>query len=91
LRYRYIRRGIFDAALHQRRKVAGLARKVRGLTKAKTITDAVRVALEHEVARVRQDTPPSARLGRARAMIAALGPRDPDFDMKAFTDEMWGG
>ena len=25
-----------------------------------------------------------------QARVAALGPGDPDFDMKKFTDEMWG-
>ena len=71
--------------------VADLARKVRSLTKARTITDAVRSALKHEVERATVEGPRSARLGRAKAMIAALGPSDPDFDMRRFRDEMWGG
>jgi antitoxin VapB len=70
--------------------VAALARKLQGLTKAKTVTDAVRVALEHEIAREREKLPPSARLARSIAMAAAMGPVDPDFDMKKFADEMWG-
>jgi antitoxin VapB len=69
--------------------VAALARKVQGLTKAKTVTDAVRVALEHEIAREREKLPPSARLARSIAMAAALGAVDPDFDMKKFTDDLW--
>jgi antitoxin VapB len=71
-------------------EVAALARKVRGLTKAKTVTEAVRAALEHEIEREREKSPPSARLARSIAMAAAMGSVDPDFDMKKFTDEMWG-
>ncbi len=71
--------------------VADLARKVRSLTKARTITDAVRSALKREVERATVEGPRSARLGRAKAKIAALGPSDPDFDMRRFRDEMWGG
>jgi antitoxin VapB len=29
------------------------------------------------------------RLARAMALADAMGPNDPDFDMKAFTDAMW--
>ncbi|MGA2791920.1 MAG: type II toxin-antitoxin system VapB family antitoxin [Roseiarcus sp.] len=71
-------------------EVAALARKVQGLTKARTVTDAVRSALEHEIERERNKLPPSARLARSVAMAAAMGPVDPDFDMKKFSDEMWG-
>lgn len=71
-------------------EVAALARKVQGLTKSRTLTEAVRAALEHEIERQRNKLPPSARLARSVAMAAALGPVDPDFDMRRFTDEMWG-
>lgn len=71
-------------------EVAALARKVQGLTKARTVTDAVRSALEHEIERERNKLPPSSRLARSVAMAAAMGPVDPDFDMKKFSDEMWG-
>ena len=30
------------------------------------------------------------RIARAQALADAMGPNDPDFDMKAFTDERWG-
>jgi antitoxin VapB len=71
-------------------EVAALARKVQGLTKARTVTEAVRAALEHEIAREREKLPPSARLARSIAMAAAIGPVDPAFEMKKFTDEIWG-
>ena len=70
-------------------EVAALARKVQGLTKAKTVTNAVRAALEHEIERERAKAPPSARLARSIAMAAAMGPVDADFDMNKFTDDMW--
>jgi antitoxin VapB len=71
-------------------EVAALARKVQGMSGAKTVTDAVREALQHEVARIRNDLPPSARLAKSLAMAQALGPLDPAFNAKAFSDEMWG-
>ncbi len=71
-------------------EVAALARKVQGLTKSRTATEAVRSALEHEIKRQENKLPPSARLARSVAMAAALGPVAPDFDMKKFADEMWG-
>ena len=30
------------------------------------------------------------RLARSKALADAMGPSDPAFDMKAYTDEMWG-
>tara|TARA_R110002049_G_scaffold164956_3_gene330979 strand:+ start:6317 stop:6493 length:177 start_codon:yes stop_codon:yes gene_type:complete len=29
------------------------------------------------------------RIRRLQSRVAALGPVDPDFDMKVFTDELW--
>ncbi len=69
--------------------VAALARKVQSLSKARTVTDAVREALQHEVERIRESQPPSARLAKSIAMAQALGAVDPDFDMKRFSDAMW--
>ncbi|WFU11056.1 type II toxin-antitoxin system VapB family antitoxin [Rhizobium sp. CB3090] len=70
-------------------EVNSLANEIRKLTKAPTKTEAVRQALKHELARVRQELPLHDRLTRAKAMADALGPNDPSFDMKAFADEMW--
>lgn len=71
-------------------EVAELARKVKELTKQRTITDAVRRSLQHEIERVRQSTTLDEQIGKALALADAMGPTDQDFDMKTFTDEMWG-
>lgn len=68
-------------------EVADLARKVQKVTGTRTVTDAVRRALEHEMARAK--APLRERIRVYQEMVAAAGPADPDFDMKKFTDEMW--
>jgi len=72
-------------------EVAALAEEVRRLTRAKTKTEAVRRALEACLAEARRTAPLEERLARAKALADAMGPSDPDFDMKVYTDEMWGG
>ncbi len=71
-------------------EVDALAEEVRKLTKAKTKTDAVRRALQAQLAAARRALPLRDRLARSRALADAMGPGDPAFDMKAYTDEMWG-
>ena len=71
-------------------EVDKLAAEVQALTGARTKTDAVKTALRHEIERVRRRAPLSERLEPIWAIVDAIGPVDPDFDMKAFTDEMWG-
>ena len=66
-----------------------LAEEVRRLTKVKTKTEAVRRALELQLAEARRALPLEDRLARARALADAMGPSDPAFDMKACTDELW--
>lgn len=78
--------------------VDALAVKVQEITKSRTKTDAVRLALEHELQRQRQALPLSERLAPVIAMVAAIRAEaaakgltgNDDFDMKAFTDEGWG-
>lgn len=67
-----------------------LAAEIQELTKAPTKTEAVRRALENELARARKTAPLEVRLAKAKAIADAMGKGDPDFDMKRFTDEMWG-
>ncbi|WP_018897448.1 type II toxin-antitoxin system VapB family antitoxin [Rhizobium sp. 2MFCol3.1] len=67
-----------------------LAAEIQELTKAPTKTEAVRRALENELARARKTVPIEVRLAKAKAIADAMGKGDPDFDMKRFTDEMWG-
>jgi len=71
--------------------VDALAAKVQAATGARTKTEAVRRALEHELARIAAAKTFDERNADLLAKADAFGRRDPDFDMKAFTDEMWGG
>jgi antitoxin VapB len=70
-------------------EVDALAEAVRKLTKAKTKTEAVRRALKAQLAQARRTAPLEDRLARAKALADSMGPSDPGFDMKAYTDEMW--
>ena len=54
--------------------VAELARAVQAASGARTVTDAVRAALERERDRLRESLPPSARLGKALALADAMAP-----------------
>ncbi len=71
-------------------EVDALAEEVRKLTNAKTKTEAVRRALQAQLDEARRMMPLAERLARSKALADAMGAGDPDFDMKAFTDEMWG-
>lgn len=70
--------------------VDALAEEARRLTRAKTKTEAVRRALEAQIAQVHAARPLKERLARAQALADAMGPSNPAFDMKAYTDELWG-
>lgn len=70
--------------------VDALARKVQQATKAPTKTEAVRRALQNELARAEQAVPLKERVKKIQDSVRAkMGPNMPDFDMKKFTDEMW--
>ena len=71
-------------------EVDALAEELRQLTKAETKTEAVRQALEARLAQARRQRPLNERLARSKALADSMGPSDPDFDMKRFTDAMWG-
>jgi antitoxin VapB len=71
--------------------VDALATKLQAATRTKTKTEAVRLALEHELQRVREKLPASERAAASIAIARTMGPGGGTFDMKAFTDEMWGG
>ena len=57
--------------------VAELARAVQAASRASTVTEAVRAALERERDRLKANLPPSARLGKALALADAVG-RNPE-------------
>jgi antitoxin VapB len=70
--------------------VDALAKKVQQVTKAPTKTEAVRRALENELARAEQAVPLKERVRKIQDSVRAkMGPNKPDFDMKKFTDDMW--
>lgn len=71
-------------------EVDDLAEEVRRLTKAKTKTEAVRRALQAQLEEARRALPLRERLARSKALADAMGPSDTGFDMKTYTDEMWG-
>jgi antitoxin VapB len=58
-------------------EVGQLARDVQAASGARTMTDAVRAALERELDRLKESLPPSARLGKALALADAMGPSAP--------------
>lgn len=71
-------------------KVDDLAEQVMRATGAKTKTDAVRQALQAALDAKQNETSLLDRIKPLQSRVAELGPVDPDFDMKTFTNEMWG-
>ena len=71
-------------------EVDALAGELKEVLKAPSKKDAVKTALQNELQRARRERTFSERIKRAQAMADAMGPSDPNFDMKKFTDEMWG-
>lgn len=67
-----------------------LAVEVQKALKTPTKKEAVRRALENELERARRKRPLTNSVADLQARVAALGPTDPDFDMKRYMDEMWG-
>ena len=72
-------------------EVDALADELKRVTKASSKTDAVRRALRDALDRETSRKPLLERLEPVLEKADAMGPNDPDFDMKKFTDEMWGG
>lgn len=70
-------------------EVTAMAEKLAKLTKASK-TDAVRAALRHELERTQASVPLRDRLARIHEKAAKIGLPNASFDMKAYTDEMWG-
>ena len=66
-----------------------LARRLAGLNQT-TMTGAVIQALENEIKRSAATADYAERNRAVLAMADALGASDPAFDMKEYTDAMWG-
>jgi antitoxin VapB len=71
-------------------EVDALAEELKRLTKAKSKTEAVRTALEAQAQSLRRKRPIAERIARAQAIAAQIGKPDPNFDMKAFMDDLSG-
>lgn len=69
--------------------VRQLAERLKEASGAKTVTEAVRMALRHELERVGDSLPMDARLDKALSLADAMGPTDPTFDEKRFSDNLW--
>lgn len=66
-----------------------LAARLQRRAGLKTKTEAVRLALTHELGRIEAARPIEQRIAKSMAMADALGQGGHDLDMKAFMDEMW--
>lgn len=71
------------------KEVDALALELQSVMKAPSKTEAVRVALREQLRRTRQRRPLADRVRELQDAVEAIGPDDPDLDMKAFMDEMW--
>ncbi|PSH61362.1 MULTISPECIES: type II toxin-antitoxin system VapB family antitoxin [Phyllobacterium] len=72
-------------------EVDALAKQVQQAIAAPTKTEAVRIALQHELENARKSIPLWERIKAIQEAARQIGPDDPNFDMKAFTDEGWDG
>ena len=70
-------------------EVDELATRLQRLTGVPTKTQVVRQALENEISRLEAARPLAERIAKSMAIADAMGSGQSDFDMKAFTDEMW--
>jgi len=64
--------------------------EIAKLGMAKSKTDPVGKALRTQLAQARHTVPVNKRLVRSMVVADAMGPSDTEFDMKAYTDGMWG-
>lgn len=72
-------------------EVDSLARQVQKAIKAPNKTEAVRIALQHELENARKSIPLRERIKAIQEAARQMGPDDPNFDMKKFMDDMWDG
>ncbi len=70
--------------------VAALAAKLQDLTGSRTKTEAVRLALQQAIERANAKRSFAQRNAHVLEMADALGSTNPEFDCKAFFDQMWG-
>lgn len=68
-----------------------LAKQVMKATGAENKTEAVRAALQAQLAAEKNKKTLLERIQPILKRADALGEPDPDFDMKTYTDDMWDG
>ena len=71
-------------------EVDALAAELQSLSGTRSKTEAVRSALQNEIKRKRKEIPLAERIAKLQEKVRKLGPGDPDFDMKKFSDELSG-
>lgn len=70
-------------------EVDELVAELQRLTKTATKKEVVKSALKKQIEAANADLPLMERLAPILERAAKLGPRDPNFDMKAFSDELY--
>ena len=71
-------------------EVSGLAEDAVKFLGAPNKTEAVRMALKAAIAEARAKVPLEDRIRDLQDRVAAMGPRDPDYDHRAYMRELWG-
>jgi antitoxin VapB len=71
-------------------EVSGLAEDAVKFLGAANKTEAVRMALKAAIAEARAKVPLEDRIRDLQDRVAAMGPRDPDYDHRAYMREIWG-
>jgi antitoxin VapB len=72
-------------------EVNDLARELQTVLNAPSKTEAVRIALLKELERTRGRRPLAERVRDIQDAVRAMGPDDPNLDMKQFMDDLSGG
>jgi antitoxin VapB len=70
--------------------VSAMAEELARLTHTRSTTEAVRAAHRHELDRIRAKMPVRDRLATIHAKAATIRLPNPDFNMKADSDQVWG-
>ena len=68
-----------------------LAKRFMKLSGSNSKTDAVRTALQNQIALLENKTPLAHRLAPCFDLVNAIGEPDPNFDQKAFADDLYEG
>ncbi|MBB5520032.1 type II toxin-antitoxin system VapB family antitoxin [Amphiplicatus metriothermophilus] len=78
------------APLIRDESVDALAEELKEALGAPSKKEAAKHAIEQALKQARGKRPRKERLKEAWALADAMGPSDPDFDLKKFREELWG-